>query len=130
MFKTVKKGIRLWLPVIAFALVLIVGAGFYSAPMAGDEKTYQSLKLFSEVLEEIEANYVDPVDSEKLIQNAIKGMVSSLDPHSTFMPPEAFDELQDDTKGEFGGIGIVITLKDGILVVISPIEGPLPTRPV
>ncbi len=123
MFKIVRRGIRLWLPVIAFALVLTVGAGFYSSPMAGDENTYQSLKLFSEVLEEIEANYVDPVDSEKLIQNAIKGMVSSLDPHSTFMPPEAFDELQDDTKGEFGGIGIVITLKDGILVVISPIEG-------
>ncbi len=123
MFKTVKKRTRLWLPVIAFAFVLTLGPGFYSSPMAGDEKTYQSLKLFSEVLEEIEANYVDPVDSEKLIQSAIKGMVSSLDPHSTFMPPEAFDELQDDTKGEFGGIGIVITMKDGILVVISPIEG-------
>ena len=65
---------------IAFAFVLTLGPGFYSSPMAGDEKTYQSLKLFSEVLEEIEANYVDPVDSEKLIQSAIKGMVSSLDP--------------------------------------------------
>ncbi|MDY0220635.1 MAG: S41 family peptidase [Desulfobacterium sp.] len=114
---------RLWLPVIASALVIIVGGGFYNSPMAGDEKTYQSLKLFSEVLEEIEANYVDSVDSDKLIQSAIKGMVSSLDPHSTFMPPEAFDELQDDTKGEFGGIGIVISMKDGLLVVVSPIEG-------
>jgi carboxyl-terminal processing protease len=103
--------------------MLTVGAGFYSCTMAGDETTYKSLKLFSDVLEEIEANYVDVVDSEKLIQSAIKGMVSSLDPHSTFMPPEAFDELQDDTKGEFGGIGIVITMKDGILTVISPIEG-------
>lgn len=123
MFKRVRIRIRLWLPVLASALVIIVGGGFYNSPMAGDEKTYQSLKLFSEVLEEIESNYVDPVDSEKLIQSAIKGMVSSLDPHSTFMPPEAFDELQDDTKGEFGGIGIVISMKDGLLVVVAPIEG-------
>lgn len=123
MRKKIGKIARLWLPVIALAIVLTVGAGFYSSPMAGNEHTYQSLKLFSDVLEEIEANYVDAVDSEKLIQNAIKGMVSSLDPHSAFMPPEAFDELQDDTKGEFGGIGIVITMKDGILTVISPIEG-------
>jgi len=123
MRKKIGKIARLWLPVFALAIVLTVGAGFYSSPMAGNEHTYQSLKLFSDVLEEIEANYVDAVDSEKLIQNAIKGMVSSLDPHSAFMPPEAFDELQDDTKGEFGGIGIVITMKDGILTVISPIEG-------
>ncbi|MBI9090284.1 MAG: S41 family peptidase [Desulfobacterium sp.] len=123
MGKRFGKLTRLWLPVIASALVITVGAGFYSCSMAGDETTYKSLKLFSDVLEEIESNYVDEVDSEKLIQSAIKGMVSSLDPHSTFMPPEAFDELQDDTKGEFGGIGIVITMKDGILTVISPIEG-------
>ncbi len=123
MGKQFGKLTRRWLPVIASALVITVGAGFYSCSMAGDETTYKSLKLFSDVLEEIESNYVDEVDSEKLIQSAIKGMVSSLDPHSTFMPPEAFDELQDDTKGEFGGIGIVITMKDGILTVISPIEG-------
>jgi carboxyl-terminal processing protease len=123
MGKRLEKITRLWLPAIVSALMLTVGAGFYSCTMAGDETTYKSLKLFSDVLEEIEANYVDEVDSEKLIQSAIKGMVSSLDPHSTFMPPEAFDELQDDTKGEFGGIGIVITMKDGILTVISPIEG-------
>ncbi len=123
MGKRLGKITRLWLPAIVAALMLTVGAGFYSCTIAGDEITYKSLKLFSDVLEEIEANYVDEVDSEKLIQSAIKGMVSSLDPHSTFMPPEAFDELQDDTKGEFGGIGIVITMKDGILTVISPIEG-------
>lgn len=123
MGKRFGKLTRLWLPVFASALVITVGAGFYSCSMAGDETTYNSLKLFSDVLEEIESNYVDEVDSEKLIQSAIKGMVSSLDPHSTFMPPEAFDELQDDTKGAFGGIGIVITMKDGILTVISPIEG-------
>ncbi|MFH1156237.1 MAG: S41 family peptidase [Pseudomonadota bacterium] len=113
----------LWIPVMAAALVIAIGAGSNRSSMAGDEKTYKSLKLFSSVLEEIEANYVDEVDPETLIQSAIKGMVESLDPHSSFMPPEAFDELQDDTKGEFGGIGIVISMKKGILTVISPIEG-------
>lgn len=88
-----------------------------------NENTYKSLKLFTDVLEELEKNYVDDVNSEKLIHNAIKGMVGNLDPHSSFMPPEAFDELQDDTKGEFSGIGIVITMKDKILTVVSPIEG-------
>ncbi|MFH2092581.1 MAG: S41 family peptidase [Pseudomonadota bacterium] len=92
-------------------------------PVQADEKTYQSLKLFTDVLEELEKNYVDDVDAQDLIQNAIKGMVGNLDPHSSFMPPEAFDELQEDTKGEFSGIGIVITMKDGILTVVSPIEG-------
>jgi carboxyl-terminal processing protease len=81
------------------------------------------LKLFVAVLEELENNYVEEVDAETLIHNAIKGMVENLDPHSSFMPPQAFEDLQDDTKGEFSGIGIVITLKDGILTVVSPIEG-------
>jgi carboxyl-terminal processing protease len=84
---------------------------------------YESLKLFVAVLEELENNYVEEVDAETLIHNAIKGMVENLDPHSSFMPPQAFEDLQDDTKGEFSGIGIVITLKDGILTVVSPIEG-------
>ncbi len=112
-----------WLRIMTALVIIFFGSGVYSSGIAGDEKTYQSLKIFADVLQEIESNYVDTVDTEKLIQSAIKGMVVSLDPHSTFMPPEAFDELQDDTKGEFGGIGIVITLKKGILTVISPIEG-------
>ncbi len=111
--------------VVMMALLLITAGGYYQLSFAdsNSEKTYDSLKLFTDVLQEIEENYVDEVDAEELIHNAIKGMVGNLDPHSTFMPPEAFDELQDDTKGEFGGIGIVISLKKGILTVISPIEG-------
>jgi carboxyl-terminal processing protease len=105
----------------ALILVLI----FLCVPRvnAGSEQTYESLKLFVAVLEELEKNYVEQVDVETLIHNAIKGMVENLDPHSSFMPPQAFDDLQDDTKGEFSGIGIVITLKEGILTVVSPIEG-------
>ena len=115
--------IKLWFPIIIGTLFLILGCGFYNSLLAENEKTYKSLKLFSDVLEELENNYVDEVDTKELIHNAVKGMVASLDPHSIFMPPEAFDELQDDTKGKFGGIGIVITMKEGILTIISPIEG-------
>ena len=104
------------------ACIFISIAGFKSTSQANDN-TYKSLKLFTDVLEELEKNYVDDVDTEELIHNAIKGMVGNLDPHSSFMPPEAFDELQDDTKGKFSGIGIVITMKNGILTVVSPIEG-------
>ncbi len=106
----------------AAACIMVCAAGT-GTPVHADEKTYKSLKLFTDVLEELEKNYVDNVDSDELIHNAIKGMVGNLDPHSSFMPPEAFTELQDDTKGEFSGIGIVITIKEGILTVVSPIEG-------
>lgn len=113
-----------FLLVVAIAVALwTIGAGFYRDLSAGSEETYKGLKLFSEVIELVEKNYVDPVDPKELIQKAIQGMVQSLDPHSQFLPPEAFKELQVDTKGEFGGIGIVITVRDGILTVISPIEG-------
>jgi carboxyl-terminal processing protease len=112
-------------PECARILVSILLALFFlAAPAWGaDDDTYRSLKLFTEVLEEIEKNYVDEVDSEELVRNAIKGMVGNLDPHSSFMPPEAFGDLQEDTKGKFSGIGIVITMKEGILTVVSPIEG-------
>ena len=115
--------IKHWMSITAVFLVFILMTGSYSQVLASDEKKYETLKLFTEVLEELEKNYVDEVDADELIHNAIKGMVGNLDPHSSFMPPEAFDDLQDDTKGEFSGIGIVITMKEGILTVVSPIEG-------
>jgi carboxyl-terminal processing protease len=90
---------------------------------ADNEETYKSLKIFSEVIEELHKDYVEPVESKELIEKAIQGMVRSLDPHSSFLTPEAFKALQDDTKGEFSGIGIVITMKKDMLIVISPIEG-------
>ncbi len=117
---------RISITAASLVLILIIFIslpGSLSQVQAGDENTYKTLKLFTEVLEELEKNYVDEVDGEELIHNAIKGMVGNLDPHSSFMPPEAFHDLQDDTKGEFSGIGIVITMKEGILTVVSPIEG-------
>ncbi len=104
-------------------LVFFMAVSLWSPAIADNEESYKSIKLFTEILEELENNYVDEVDTKALVHNAIKGMVENLDPHSTFMPPEAFEKLQDDTRGNFSGIGIVITLKKGLLTVISPIEG-------
>ena len=87
------------------------------------EKTFPKIKLFSEALNEIQKKYVEEKDSKELIYGAIRGMMSTLDPHSTFLSPEDFRELEVETSGIFSGIGIEITLKDGILTVVSPIEG-------
>lgn len=118
-----KRYIKLWVVTAIAVIFWTVGAGFYRDLSAGNEETYKGLKLFSDVIELVEKNYVDPVETKDLIQKAIQGMVNSLDPHSSLLPPEAFEELKVDTKGEFGGIGIVITLQKRILTVISPIEG-------
>lgn len=118
-----KLNVKLWMLVAVTVLFWIIGAGFYRDLSANSEETYKGLKIFSEVIEEVEKNYVEPVDSKELIEKAIQGMVRSLDPHSSFLTPEAFKALQDDTKGEFSGIGIVITMKKDVLTVISPIEG-------
>ncbi|MBW1988146.1 MAG: S41 family peptidase [Deltaproteobacteria bacterium] len=108
------------LAAIAAVLVLL---GAQKTLFAQGVSAYEHLKMFSEVIELVQENYVDPVDTDKLIEGALHGMLSSLDPHSSFMPPEAFKELQFDTKGEFGGLGIVVAFKDGILTVVAPIEG-------
>ncbi len=118
-----KQSVKLWILVAVIVMFWIVGTGFYRDLSANSAETYKGLKLFSDVIELVEKNYVDPVDTKKLMQKAIQGMVHSLDPHSSLLPPEAFEELQIDTHGEFGGIGIVITMQKGILTVISPIEG-------
>lgn len=112
-----------FLAVTVAAMCGIIGSGFYRNLSASDEETYEGLKIFADVIDLVEKNYVDPVDTKDLIQKAIQGMVGSLDPHSQLLPPEAHEELRIDTKGEFGGIGIVITMQEGLLTVISPIEG-------
>jgi len=117
-----KKYLKLWLVMGLAISFFTVGSGFYWN-LSADDETYRGLKIFSDVIELVEKNYVDPVDTKELIQKAIQGMVHSLDPHSQLLPPEAFEELQIDTRGEFGGIGIVITMQKGLLTVISPIEG-------
>lgn len=87
-----------------------------------DAEGYEELKVFSEALSIVRKNYVDEKTPKDLIYGAIKGMISSLDPHSGFMTPEQYKEMQVDTKGEFGGLGIQIGIKEGMLTVIAPID--------
>jgi carboxyl-terminal processing protease len=104
---------------VATAGILI---GKWKIGSVGAEEGYEELKVFTEALSLVRKNYVEDVKSKDLIYGAIKGMLSSLDPHSAFMPPEQYKEMQVDTKGEFGGLGIQIGIKDGMLTVIAPLE--------
>ena len=90
---------------------------------ADNKDVYQNIEILTEVLRQVEKNYVEPQKAKDLIYGAIKGMVRSLDPHSSFMTKEEFRELMAETKGSFSGIGIEITVKDKVLTVVSPIEG-------
>ncbi|HKD46625.1 MAG TPA: S41 family peptidase [Rhizomicrobium sp.] len=90
---------------------------------ASDMGAYQSLDLFSNAFERVRANYVRPVQDSELINAAIQGMVTSLDPHSSYMDAKAYNDMQITTKGEFGGVGIEVTQEDGLIKVISPIDG-------
>jgi len=85
-------------------------------------ETYKNLEVFSNVLNLLQQHYVDTIDAQEVITGAINGMLTSLDPHSSYMEPDDFKELQEETHGSFSGIGIEITIKDGILSVVSPIE--------
>jgi carboxyl-terminal processing protease len=89
---------------------------------AYDNTTYEQIKLFSEALAIVQKNYVEEPDSKEMVQGAIRGMLNSLDPHSSFMTNDMYKEMQIDTRGEFQGIGITIGIRDGVLTVISPID--------
>jgi carboxyl-terminal processing protease len=84
--------------------------------------TYKYLSLFSDVMERVRADYVDPVTDEKLIENSLNGMLGSLDPHSGYLNKKNFSEMQTQTRGEFGGLGIEVTMEEGIVKVVSPID--------
>ncbi len=91
---------------------------------AGGDKSelYQQLNLFGDVLERIRRDYVEPVEEKQLIENAINGMLSALDPHSSYMNPKSYKDMQVQTKGEFGGLGIEVTMENGVIKVVSPID--------
>jgi len=102
-----------------FSMVTLKITNVYAAK---EPSRYEQLEAFSDALNVIEKHYVEDVQIETLINGAIKGMLSELDPHSSFLTPELFKEFQVETKGEFGGLGITISIKDNILTIISPIE--------
>jgi carboxyl-terminal processing protease len=87
-----------------------------------DPGVYEKLDVFAHVLEKIRSSYVEPVTETEVIENAINGMLTSLDPHSSYLKPSDFEDLQQQTKGEFGGLGIEVTMDNGLVKVVSPIE--------
>ena len=106
---------------------VIIFSFFSAASLFGEEEqnqknAYEKLKVFSEILSLIESNYVEPTENDSMIEGAIRGMVKSLDPHTSYMPPASYKEMQVETTGKFGGLGIEISIRDGVLTVVSPIE--------
>ncbi|MCJ8138381.1 S41 family peptidase [Falsirhodobacter halotolerans] len=87
-----------------------------------DSSVYEQLDLFGDVFERIRQQYVEDVDSKELIQAAINGMLTSLDPHSSYLPPDDFSDMQEQTRGEFGGLGIEVTTEDGFVKVVTPMD--------
>jgi len=121
---------------LALVMLLLSGGGLVQAkPPASTQATpaadaaaqkallpLEDLRTFVEVMDRIKTAYVEPIDDKTLLENAIKGMLSNLDPHSAYLEPEAFNELQESTSGEFGGLGIEVGLEDGFIKVVSPID--------
>jgi len=121
---------------LRYALILLlgvsVGAGFTlmravqadreAAKQAEQPLPIDELRTFTEVYSRIKSDYVEPVSDKKLLNDAIQGMLTGLDPHSAFLDPEAFKEMRVGTEGEFGGLGIEVTMEDGFVKVVSPIE--------
>src|SRR5256885_9816590 len=110
----------------ALNLNLFIGARVFLNTVQAAEKdsAYPSLQLFSYVMEKVRQDYVDgqKLSYQELVYGALKGMLNTLDPHSEFMEPEKYKELQNDTQGAFGGLGIVISMKDNFVTVVSPME--------
>ncbi|NOZ42531.1 MAG: S41 family peptidase, partial [Alphaproteobacteria bacterium] len=108
---------------VIILLAIITIAPFGITPvLAKDSDTYKQLNLFGDVFEKIRSQYVRKVSDKKLIEAAINGMLSSLDPHSSYMTPKGFDEMKVQTRGEYGGLGMEVTLDKGVVRVVSPID--------
>src|ERR1700758_1454254 len=99
--------------------MMLVGA---SAKAAGSADTYRQLNLFGDVFERVRADYVEKPDDSKLVESAINGLIAGLDPHSSYMDPKSFKDMRDQTTGKFGGLGIEVTMEDGLVKVVAPID--------
>ncbi|HZT20076.1 MAG TPA: S41 family peptidase [Dongiaceae bacterium] len=115
--------LRSWLVTAAVTVAFVSLSAAVGQSSNDNSNTYQQLNLFGDVFEKIRSDYVEPVSDEKLIEAAINGMLTSLDPHSSYMNPKEWDDMQVQTKGEFGGLGIEVTMEDGVIKVVSPIDG-------
>jgi carboxyl-terminal processing protease len=103
-------------------LLFIMIFTFLGSSVFSKNNLYEKIDLFGEVLENIQENYVEEIDQSEVMDSAINGVLQSLDPYSAYMSPELFKEMQTDTRGEFGGLGIEIGMEAGVVKVISPID--------
>ena len=117
------KNLKSVICIIIFTLSFLSTVNLFAEEEKSKKNAYNKLKVFSEILSLIESNYVDPTKNDSMIEGAISGMVKSLDPHTSYMPPASYKEMQEETTGKFGGLGIEISIRDGVLTVVSPIEG-------
>jgi len=108
--------------ITASAAALLIALPQLSPAQENPSDTYKQLKLFSEVFERVRADYVEEVSDQQLIEFAIQGMLSTLDPHSSYLNAESFGDMRVQTKGEFGGLGIEVTMENGFIKVVSPID--------
>jgi carboxyl-terminal processing protease len=99
-----------------------------SSARAATSDTYRQLNLFGDVFERVRSDYVEKPDDSKLVESAISGMLSGLDPHSSYMDAKSFRDMQVQTRGEFGGLGIEVTMEDGLIKVVSKMRGPVNTK--
>ena len=113
-----------WIAAPVAGMAALVGALAWSAPEEGSRgDIYRQLELFADVLARVEQDYVTPIDEQEAMEAAINGMLSSLDPHSSYMDATDYREMQTQTRGEYGGLGIEVTSEEGVVRVVSPIDG-------
>ncbi|MCC6766229.1 MAG: S41 family peptidase [Deltaproteobacteria bacterium] len=118
-----RRSLTLFLAFFAMlAFMFSGGNGVPRVDAVGKDAAYENLQTFTNILAIVQKNYVEEVTTEQLVEGAINGMLTSLDPHSAYLTPDLYKELQVDTKGSFGGLGIEITVRNGVLTVVAPIE--------
>lgn len=119
---TRRAGLALTIPLLVALVVLLAAGRGVERVGASPNDAYEQLEQFTNVLSIVQKNYVEDVDTKRLVEGAINGMLAALDPHSAYLTPELYRELQVETKGSFGGLGIEITNRNGMLTVVAPIE--------
>ena len=122
MNKSVLAGFAVGTFISAAAVFAFQSDSFDATAHASDSETYRQLSLFGDVFERVRADYVEPTEDSKLVEYAINGMLTSLDPHSSYMTPKSFRDMQVQTRGEFGGLGIEVTMENGVVKVVTPID--------
>jgi len=126
-----KSQIVVWVFLVVAGIVAgntVLNLSRTHSAVAANSEIYRQLDLFGEVLERVRADYVEEPDDSELIEEAINGMLSGLDPHSAYLSPKNFREMQVQTRGEFGGLGIEVTMEQGVVKVVSPSRTPRPKR--